>query len=576
MNHFHILRDWDGEAYMEVEETGADLLYNPILNKGTAFTDDERREFGLIGLLPAHISTMDEQVRRVRANYVDKTTNLERYIHLRSLQSRNETLFYALVAGHLEEMVPIIYTPTVGEACQKGSRIFRETRGLYISPANVDMMSQMAIGLPLERIEIIVVTDNQGILGIGDQGAGGMNIPIGKLSLYTLGAGIPPWACLPICLDVGTDNEQLLTDPLYLGMKRRRITNGEYDEFIGKFVDGVKKNFPNALLQWEDFSKQNAFTNLDVYRNDTLSFNDDVQGTGAVVLSGLMGAMKITGGKLTDQKFTIFGAGAGGIGVTRQIRNGLMALGLTKEEAGDRIYVVDSKGVVTSDRTEKEEYKLEFAVDRAKVADWKVADPGNITLEETVRNGKVTVLLGLSGQPRSITQPIVDAMMRNTPMPVIFPLSNPTSKCEAHPMDIYKWTNGKAVVATGSPFTDVTCGNKTFRIGQGNNAFIFPGVGMGAIASKASILTDEMFTAAAFKLAELLPADAMESHCVFPRISELASVSQKVAVAVFNKAVEQGVAKASRDSDPADIIRRRFWRPDYLPYKKVQSVPHKG
>lgn len=572
MSHFRIMTDKSGDQYMAVDEHGTDLLFHHILNKGTAFTEDERREFGLEGLLPSHVATLEEQMIRVYENYLTKSTNIEKYIHLRSLQDRNETLFYGLVNGHLEEMVPIIYTPTVGEACQKGSHIFRHARGLYISPENVDKISGMAESLPFpaEEAQIIVVTDNQGILGIGDQGAGGMNIPIGKLSLYTLGAGIPPWACLPISLDVGTDNKALLTDPLYLGLRKPRLTGAEYDEFIKAFVAGVKSNFPKALLQWEDFSKANAFHNLDRYRNELLSFNDDVQGTGAMALAGIIAAMKITDAEITEQKFLIYGAGAGGIGVARQIYNGLVREGLSDKDAAGRILVVDSRGLVTDDRADKEDYKMKFATPREAVRDWNAANSSRITLEEVIVNGKVTVLLGLSGQPGSFTKTIVEAMAGNASNPLIFPMSNPTSQAEAQPGDIIKWSGGRAIVATGSPFPPVHHEARTHRIGQGNNAFIFPGLGLGCIASGAKTVTDEMFTAAAYRLAELMPADAAQSHCVYPRVKDLQKVSLQVAESVFETAVAQGVAEPPAEGDPMDLIRNRIWKPVYLPFRKLR------
>ena len=568
MSHYTKKTDANGEPYLEVDQAGSDLLHNPLLNKGTAFTAVERDEFGLNGLLPPHVSTMEEQLGRVYENYQAKPNNIERYVHLRSLQDRNETLFYALVSRHVEEMIPIIYTPTVGEAVQKGSHIFRSSRGLYISPDNVSMISRMARCLPSQDIEVIVVTDNQGILGIGDQGIGGMGIPIGKLSLYTLGAGIAPAGCLPICLDVGTDNEALLDDPLYLGHKHRRYTGDEYDGFISDFVGEIKKNYPKALLQWEDFSKQNAFTNLDRYRGRILSFNDDIQGTGAVALAGVTGAVRIKEEKLEEQRFLVFGAGAGGIGVARQIKNSLAKEGVAEKEALEKIFIVDSRGLLTSDRKNTEYYKAEFATDRAALSEWKVANPDRITLEEVINNAGITVLLGLSGQPGSFTEPVVKAMAANTSLPVIFPLSNPTSKAEARPEDIYKWTEGRAIVATGSPFDDVKHDGRVFKVGQGNNVFIFPGVGLGALAAGAGAITDEMFTAASRRLADMMPPDAAQTNCVFPRVADLPKVTEQVALAVYGVAVKQGGASLPEHGDPLETINSRVWKPVYLPYRR--------
>lgn len=571
MSHYQMRFDKDGAPYLEVNQSGSDLLHNPLLNKGTAFTERERHEFGLVGLLPPHVSTLEEQLTRVYENYVSKPNNIEKYVHLRALQDRNETLFYALLRRHAEEMIPIVYTPTVGEAVQKGSHIFRMSRGLYLSPENIESVDGMIASLPSDKIEVIVVTDNQGILGIGDQGIGGMGIPIGKLSLYTMGAGINPAACLPICLDVGTDNEALLDDPLYLGHKHRRFTGEAYDRFIARFVEKIKRHFPGALLQWEDFSKQNAYTNLDRFRDKTLSFNDDVQGTGAVVLAGILGAMKIVDSAITEQRYVVFGAGAGGMGVARQILAALTGAGLSRKEAGARVFTVDSRGLITTARTDLEEYKLAFATPIEAAAQWKVKDRGRISLLEVIQNGGVTVLLGTSGQPGAFTKEIVQAMPGNAPMPVIFPLSNPTSKAEATPEQVYTWTDGRAIVATGSPFGPVTVGEATFRIGQGNNAFVFPGVGLGALAARARIITDEMFTAAAYRLADMMPADAAQTHCVYPRVADLGKISEQVAMAVYQTGMNQGVVDAPKDADPAKEIQRRVWKPVYLPYRPAKK-----
>ncbi len=568
MSHRRVERRKSGEVFLKVGQTGSELLHNPLLNKGTAFDERERYEFGLIGLLPPHVATLEEQKERVYENYLVKPSNLEKYVFLRALQDRNETLFYALVWDHIEEMTPIIYTPTVGEAVQKLSHIYRISRGLWISPENVEMMDSMATNLPSQDIDVIVVTDNQGILGIGDQGAGGMGISIGKLSLYTLGAGVAPQGCLPISLDVGTDNTALLDDPLYLGHKHHRYTGEAYNQFIDRFVTKIKELYPNALLQWEDFSKQNAFSNLDRYRDSVFSFNDDIQGTGAVVTAGVIGATRIIDEVFHEQTFLIYGAGAGGMGVARQLRNSMIGCGLSEEEAVARVFVVDSRGLITKDREGLEEYKLPFAKDPGEVSGWKLEREGNISMEDVIVNARVTVLLGLSGQPGSFNRKVVELMLDNIHTPIIFPLSNPTSKGEAKPADIYEWTGGRAIVATGSPFGDVTFEGKAYRIGQGNNVFIFPGLGLGAISAGAKRITDEMFTAAASRLADLMPSDAASTHCVFPRVSDLDKVSEQVAMAVYNMAVKQGLATVDPDLDPVEVIRTRKWRPVYKALRK--------
>ncbi len=571
MSPHTIATDQDGKPFMKTGKRGTELLHDPLFNKGSAFPAQERLDLGLNGLLPPHVADMKEQIDRVYENYSIKTSDLEKYIFLRALQDRNETLFYALVKSHVEEMTPIIYTPTVGEAVQKLSHLFRFTRGLWISPENIDLMDSMAKNLPSKDISVIVVTDNQGILGIGDQGAGGMGIPIGKLSLYTLGAGIAPQNCLPISLDVGTDNKALLNDPLYLGHKHKRYTGEKYEKFIEKFVERVSQLWPDAILQWEDFSKQNAFTNLDLFRDKILSFNDDIQGTGAVVTAGILSAMKIKKASAKDQKYLVYGAGAGGIGVARQIRNTLVnSFGLSRESATGLVYVVDSRGLISDYRTGTEEYKLDFSKDKSVLEGWNVKEMEKINLTEVIANAGITVLLGCSGQPHAFDKKVVKAMMKNSSMPVIFPLSNPTSKAEATPEDIYRYSKGRAIVATGSPFGPVEYEGRTFRIGQGNNVFIFPGVGLGVAVAKASRITDEMFSAAAERLADMMPSDAVTSHCVFPRIADLNRVSIQIALAVYDCAVEQGVATATLDEEPISAIKARMWEPLYIPIKPVE------
>ena len=570
MQHFEKRSDQDGREYLSVSISGADLLHSPLLNKGTAFPANERGQLGLVGLLPPHVSTIEEQINRVYENYSSRLDDMEKYVYLRSLQDRNETLFYAVLKRYAEEMTPIIYTPTVGEAVRRGSHIYRLSRGLYVSPENVDMIGKMAAHLDSEQVKVIVVTDNQGILGIGDMGVGGMGIPIGKLSLYTMGAGIAPWWCLPICLDVGTDNEALLDDPLYLGAKRRRLEGKDYDLFIDKFVNQITRLYPGALLQWEDFSKQNAYTNLDRYRDKILSFNDDIQGTGAVVLAGILVAMRITEERLVDQKFLVYGAGAGGVGVARQIKNALMEEGLDEEQALRRILTVDRRGAVTKDRQDIECYKLEFAAEPGVCDGWDVKDSAKVTLLETVENWGATVLLGTSGQPGSFTRQVVEAMARNKPCPLIFPLSNPTSKAEAKPADIIEWSEGRAIVATGSPFDDVEVDGKKRRIGQGNNVFIFPGVGLGVLASGTGKITDEMFTAAARRLADMASPDCATNMALYPKVSQLGKVTEQVALAVYNTAVKQGLATAHNEGDdPLTKIQSIIWRPEYIPYEQA-------
>lgn len=569
MLRYRIYRDEKGEDTIEIDAEGVELLHNPILNKGSAFTHEERRLFRIEGLLPPAVSTLEQQIARRYESFTDKTSDLERYIFLRSLQDRNETLFYALLLEHLEEMIPIVYTPTVGLACQKFSHIFRFTRGVFLSPDNIDEVDKIFQSLPHKEVEMIVVTDSEGILGIGDQGIGGMGIPVGKLSLYTAGAGINPSSCLPVALDVGTDNEGLLNDPLYLGVRSGRLRGKEYFDFVDKFVKGVKTNFPKAVLQWEDFSKQNAFTLLEQYRHEIPSFNDDIQGTGAVTLAGIKGALRIKGEKLEDQVFAVLGAGAGGIGVARQICSALVERGLPLSEARDRIFVLDSRGVIYEGRAGVDEYKREFSRSAGFARGWSLRDQGGISLSDTVRNSGVSVLIGLSGIRESFTEKIVREMALLVDRPVIFPLSNPTDRTEAEPEDLYRWTEGRAIVATGSPFPSVEYGGKVLFTGQGNNVFIFPGVGLGALSVGAKVITDEMLTAAGKRLSEMVPEERLDLNCVYPPISDLRNLCREIAVEVARVAVDQGVGKKPADSGTlAEAVTSRMWVPRYPRYAR--------
>jgi len=563
MLRYRMIADEHGDLCCETSATGQEVLRHPMLNKGTAFRPEERVSFGIDGLLPPAVSTLEMQLERSHKAYLAKATDLERYIYLRSLQDRNEVLFYALLGRHLEEMMRIVYTPTVGEACQKFSHIYRFPRGVFLSAENIGRVDEIFAGLPCRDIDVIVATDSAGILGIGDQGAGGMGIPIGKLSLYTAGAGINPAHCLPVTLDVGTDNRALLEDPLYLGVRRPRLHGLEYFELVDRFVQAVQRHFPEVLLQWEDFSKDNAFTLLDRYRGALLSFNDDVQGTGAVVLSGIACAVRAAGARLRDQVYVLYGSGAAGIGVAMQIRTGLIADGLTPSEAASRIHVLDSRGLLVEGRARIEDYKRPFTQPHS-VVPWAAVGERAPGLLEVVEKTGATVLLGCSGQPGSFDETIVRAMAANCPKPLIFPLSNPTTLAEALPEEIYRWSEGRAIVATGSPFPDVRFGGRTFSVGQGNNAFIFPGVGLGAIAVHAGSVSDEMFTAAAVRLAELVPEDRIDRNCVYPAISALRDISREIALVVARTAVAQGLARdetAARDIPSA--IERKVWQPRY-------------
>ena len=544
---------------IRVKSQGRQLLKDPFLNKGTAFTAEERRAFGIEGRLPPRIETLEEQIVRMYEQYSACKTNLEKYVFLREVQDYNRIQYYALVKRYLEEMLPIVYTPTVGEAIQEFSHIYREPRGLVVTESNyrdLDTILSSYAG----TTKLAVVTDAEGILGIGDQGFGGIAICMGKLTLYSLAAGIRPIETLPVLLDFGTNNKKLLEDPFYLGVRQPRTRGAKYFEMIDAFVSAFKKRFPEAMLQWEDFSKSTAFDVLERYRDSIPSFNDDIQGTGAMALGGLLAATE-QGKTLTEQVFLVSGAGAGGIGVASQIMYGLMHLGLTQEQAKERIYVLDSRGLILNDREGLEPYKKIFAHEREKLVGWSYASE-NPNMMDVVRNAKVTALMGLSGQGGSFNQRIIEAVMENTPRPIIFALSNPTDLTEILPKDAICWSDAHAIVATGSPFDAVEWKGKTYHIGQGNNTFVFPGIGWGVIAAGASSINQEMMTAAAIALSTQVTPERLEQGAVFPPISDLEKVTDVVARAVAEAAFSSGVATHTREVMDAQLAKRN-WEPVY-------------
>jgi len=571
-----------GERYLAVLERGRYILSNPLLNKGTAFTRRERDELGLYGLLPPATSTLKKQLERTYENYPSDKSDLDKFIFLNALHDRNEVLFYRFLSEHIEEMMPVVYTPVVGEACQRFSHIFRTGRGLYISYEQRHEIDAILRNSGIEKPSIIVVTDGERILGLGDQGAGGMGIPIGKLTLYTLCAGISPFTTLPILLDVGTDNEERLEDPLYLGRKHRRIRGEDYQEFIDEFVAAVKRVFPDVVLQWEDFLKGNAIKQLDRFRDQLCTFNDDIQGTAGVVVSGLLSALRITGRSMREQKVVFAGAGAAAQGISSLIVAAMMEDGLSQEEAVARIYTVDSSGLVLSDRSSLEDFKATFARDRAEVAAWKVGDVSRITLAEVVDNVEPTILIGTSGAPGSFDREVVTAMARVNERPIIFPLSNPTSKSECTAEEAITWSEGRAIVATGSPFAPVAFGDREYRIGQGNNAFIFPGVGLGLVAARVRRVTDSMFLAAAHALAEQVEESDLAEGSVYPPVSRIRDCSHAVACATVRQAMAEGFADEEIMDDLERRVQRAMWLPEYQPlryesarvvYRDIQETP---
>jgi malate dehydrogenase (oxaloacetate-decarboxylating) len=538
------------EALIETSLSGQLLLDNPLFNKGSAFPEDERRDFGLLGLLPLHCSTIEEQLARTYENYRRKENELERYVFLMALQDRNETLFYRLVQEHISEMMPVIYTPTVGEGCRQYSHVFRRPRGLYISYPHRHDILRLLDNAPSENVEVIVVTDGERILGLGDLGVGGMGIPIGKLSLYSVCAGIHPAATLPIMLDVGTDNQELLNDPLYLGWRHERVRGQEYDDFIEAFVEAVKQKFPRVLLQWEDFSKRNAGRLLERYRDRLCTFNDDIQGTGAVTVAGLLAAMKVLQSELREQRILILGAGSSAIGICDQI--------VATQVAKKQLWLVDSKGLVHEGRSDLESSKRKYAQ----------LNGCGLAFFDVVKKVHPTILIGTSGQHGAFTEEIVREMAKHVERPVIFPLSNPTSKSEATPADLLEWTDGRALVATGSPFAPVTYEGRLIQIGQCNNAFIFPGVGLGVIASGARRVTDAMFSAAARVLSEFSPVLNHPDGALFPSLSRVREISYRVALAVGTEALRAGLTTTSIDSLES-AVADKMWIPRYVPLKHL-------
>jgi malate dehydrogenase (oxaloacetate-decarboxylating) len=555
----------------DITLTGQSLLDHPLLNKGSSFSENERRAFDLLGLLPPHVSTMDEQLVRTYENYSRKTSDLERYIFLVSLQDRNETLFYRLLQEHITEMMPVIYTPVVGLGCQQYSHIYRRPRGLYISYPQRHEIDTILRNSPTQAPDVIVVTDGERILGLGDLGVGGMGIPIGKLSLYTLCAGIDPARTLPVLLDVGTNNQSLLEDPLYLGTRQRRVALAEYDAFIEAFVTAVMRRFPNALLQWEDFAKNNAARLLSKYRDRLCTFNDDIQGTGAVTLAGILAATAATEQRLRDQRVVILGAGSSAIGISDQLVTAMMSEGASREEARATIWLVDSEGLVHSGRTNLGAMKERYAHTRDRIASWGHVDLHHVGLKEVVQYVKPTVLIGTSAQAGAFTEDIVRDMAAGTDRPIIFPLSNPTSKSEAAPADLLAWTDGRAMVATGSPFAPVESNGRTTRIGQCNNAFIFPGVGLGIIASGARRVSDEMFVAAARALSDWSPARPARGESLYPTLEQVRKVSRDVALRVAQEAQRTGLAETVPLEQLNAQIDAHVWEAEYVDYRGTKN-----
>jgi malate dehydrogenase (oxaloacetate-decarboxylating) len=555
-----------GEQYVEVPFKGRDLLENPIFNKGSAFTEMEREQLELEGILPVHSLSIEEQHNKVYENYGKQSSDMERYIYLLNLLDRNETLHYHLVLKHCEEMLPIVYTPTVGQAAKTFSHIFRKPRGLYVPANKVNEFDGILSHASFENVSLIVVTDGERILGLGDQGLGGMTIPVGKTSLYVVGAGLHPAVCLPILLDVGTNNDSIRKDKLYLGLKQKRLTGKAYDELIEEFVKSVRRVFPHALLQWEDFGKHNALRILNRYRERILSFNDDIQGTGAITFATVYGALRAKGEKLKDQTFVFFGFGQAGYGIANMVVNGLIEEGLTVSEARERIWPIGSRGLVFDDM-KPHEYQAPFARKRSDIGGWKLKKKGSVDLYDTVLNAGATVLIGTSGCAGSFTGVVLKQMGKNCKRPIILALSNPTKNSECTPEEAAKATGGKCFVATGSPFPPVTLMGKKVKVPQCNNMYIFPGVGLGSIVSMATRVTDKMFVAASKALASMVSKKEAERGELLPEINEIRKVSERVAFAVAREARDSGIGARLPDEALKQLVKSSMWQPGYLPYR---------
>lgn len=560
--------DEKGQTYLEVAVSEFSLVGNPVLNKGMSFTEAERNEFDLYGLVPPRIATLEQQAERSYEAFSNKKTELEKYLYLRDLQDSNETLFYYLVMKHVEEMMPIVYTPTVGLGCQRFSHIYRRPRGLFLAYPYREHLDKILANPRFDNVRTIVVTDGERILGLGDQGAGGMGIPIGKLALYCALAGVHPNTTLPITLDVGTNNPDLIDDPLYIGWKHERIRGEEYDQFIDQFVQAVKKRFPRILLQWEDFAQQNAGRILEKYRHDLCTFNDDIQGTAAVATGTLLAATHVTGVKLTDLRVAIVGAGSAGCGISNLIMQAMIEAGLSENQARSRFYLIDRYGLLVEGMSDIKSFQEKFVQQKSALENWNLTSVSQINLRDVVENAKPHLLIGVSGQPGIFTEEVVREMARHVDRPVIFPLSNPTSRSEAVPEDLMRWTDGRAVIGTGSPFPNIVKKGKSFRVDQTNNAYIFPGMGLGLIAVGATQVTDKMFMLAAKALASCSPAKNDPDDNLLPSFKDIRSVSYEVAHAVAKEAVSAGLADQYSDEDIEKRIRHKMWTPSYLPYHK--------
>ena len=570
MASYRPTRGADGVLRLKVSARGPEVMRDPLLNKGTAYSENERRALGLDGLLPTQQNNIEQQAKRIFSAIEALPEPLQKYSEITQLQDRNEHLFYRVLIDHLETLMPIIYTPTVGLATRRYSHVFRRPRGVWITPAHRGRVREVLRNAADGReIRLMVVTDNEAILGIGDQGAGGMAISIGKLALYTAGAGINPAQTLPVSLDVGTNNDDMLKDELYLGWPQRRLRGAAYDALIEEFVIATKEEFPGALVQWEDFRKDNALAIMDRYRNVVPSFNDDIQGTGAVALAGVLGAARVTGVAPADQRILIYGAGAAGLGIARQLRAGLKSLGVSGAALESTVGVMDTRGLLVADQEIPDSYKLELAWSPATAARFNLGQGSDRTLLNVVSKYRPTVMIGSSGQGGAFTEVVIREMAKHVQRPVVMPFSNPTDNCEAVPKDVVGWTEGRALLATGSPFPPVVYEGREIHIGQGNNAFIFPGLGLGALIAASRRVTDGMIAAAANALAAQLTAQELSQGYLYPPVARLREVSRVIATAVIETSVREGSAGLNDLSDIDRLISEATWTPEYPTFEAV-------
>lgn len=568
MLNFKVIRNAEGEKTLLTPIYGKALLTIPQLNKGTAFTEQERLEFGLIGKLPPHVETLEEQIARAHLQYLSHETEIQKNIYLNYLLNVNQVLFYKLISIYTEEMLPKIYTPVVGDAVEQFSQRFFQPRGLYISYEDQDRIEAILNNRSNPNIQLIVVSDGEGVLGIGDQGAGAMAIPVAKLMVYTAFGGIDPNVTLPIMLDVGTNNKALLNDPMYLGWRHERISGKDYDTFINKFVAAVKKLFPQVFLHWEDFGSYNSYNNLAYYRHEICSFNDDIQGTGVVAVAVMLAALATTKTQLSAQKIVIFGAGSAGMGVADSIYKAMINSGISPEIAKQQFWLVDRFGLLTEYSANPTKAQSVFLRSSADISGWRVQNPQNISLLEVIENVHPTILVGSSTVKGAFNQQIVETMARYVERPVILPLSNPTEKSEATPADLIQWTKGKALIATGSPFADVGWNNQKFPVSQCNNYFAFPGIGLGVIAVQAKAVSENMLKAASLALSE---GTRHQPGRLLPTLEHLSATSRAIAIAVAKAAVEEGLAQVELQGNIEFLVDRQIWKPHYLPYRRSST-----